>query len=70
MKIKQVDVRGRSCPEPVLLAKKAIADKPAAVEVIADTSVAKDNITRLAESNGYKVKVSQKGEDFILTLEL
>jgi len=66
--LKQVDTRGRSCPEPVLLTKKALAQHPAGVQVIADNTTARDNITRFARNSGYKVEVVQQGSDYILTL--
>ncbi len=68
MKNNQVDTRGRSCPEPVLLTKKVLDKKPAQVEVLTDSSTARDNIIRLAENQGYKVSTAQQGADYILTL--
>lgn len=68
LKINQVDTRGRSCPEPVLLTKKALDKKPAQIEVLADNSTAKDNIIRLADNQGYKVSTARQGADYILTL--
>lgn len=68
MKLNQVDTRGRSCPEPVLLSKKALEKNPEGVQVIADNTTARDNITRFARNLGYKVKMVQQGADYILTL--
>lgn len=68
LKNNQVDTRGRSCPEPVLLTKKVLDKKPAQVEVLTDSSTARDNIIRLAENQGYKVSTAQQGADYILTL--
>lgn len=68
MKLNQVDTRGRSCPEPVLLTKKALEKNPEGVQVIADNTTARDNITRFARNLGYKVEMVQQGADYILTL--
>lgn len=68
MALKQVDTRGRACPEPVLLTKKALEQYPAGIQVLADNTTARDNITRFAKNQGYKVEVVQEGEDYILTL--
>ena len=66
--LKQVDTRGRSCPEPVLLTKKALEQYPAGIQVLADNTTARDNITRFAKNSGYRVEVVQLGADYLLTL--
>ena len=64
--MKTIDARGLSCPEPVILAKNALAAKEDAYEVIVDNPVAKENVTRFAMHQGYKVQVKEQGDDFIL----
>lgn len=63
-----VDARGRSCPEPVLMTKKAVEKNPAGVEVIVDNTTAVENIKRFGKNAGYNVEAKQSGEDYILTL--
>lgn len=64
-----VDARGYVCPMPVIMVKKAVeADQPANLEVMVDEVCAKENVTRYAESVGYKVAVTEEGEDFKLVL--
>ena len=64
-----VDTRGLSCPIPVVMVQQAIKkDAPATLEVLADAKVAVENITRLANTNGYQVSVMEAGLDFKLTL--
>lgn len=63
-----MDARGRSCPEPVLLTKKAVSQHPEGVQVMVDNTTARDNIKRFAGSQGYSVQVKQDGENFVLTL--
>ena len=46
-----VDAKGLSCPEPVILAKKAI-EQHEEVEVIVDNKTALENIKRLALDQG------------------
>ena len=67
--MKRVDVRGLSCPEPVIQTKNAMASKEAAYEVLVDNVVAKENVSRFVLHQGYQVSVKEDGEDFILTLE-
>lgn len=64
----RLDTRGRSCPEPVLMVKDQIKNGPANIEVILDSQVALENVTRFAQSQGYKVDSKESGEDFILSL--
>lgn len=64
-----VDVRGLSCPMPVLMVQKEISKNPPhTLEVLADAKVAVENITRLAVTNGYEVAVEETGSDYKLVL--
>ncbi len=66
---KIVDVRGLLCPEPVLLTKKVIEKElGGTVEVLVDNNAARENITRLAENKGWKVKVTPQENEYLLTL--
>lgn len=68
MKPNLIDARGRSCPEPVLMTKKALELHSNGIQVIVDDTTARDNIKRFANNLSYKVEISEKGEDFVLTL--
>lgn len=57
-----VDARGLSCPEPVILTKKALKDKPSKLEVMVDNKAALENVTRYAKAVGYNVVSSDKGD--------
>ena len=63
-----IDTRGLSCPIPVVMVQKAVKEAPASLEVLADAQVAVENITRFAFSQGYRVSLTEDGEDFKLTL--
>jgi len=65
-----VDARGRSCPEPVIMTKKALEakGKPTTIKVIVDASVAVENIKRYAGNIGCNVEVEAKEDEFILTI--
>jgi tRNA 2-thiouridine synthesizing protein A len=60
----QVDARGLSCPQPVLLTldemKKGHSDD---IEVLVDTDTSKENVSRAAESQGWKVKEIQEQDE-------
>ncbi len=51
-----IDARGRSCPEPVIMTKNEI-DKNSNkdLQVLVDTHVAVENITRFVTGKGYNV---------------
>ena len=62
--LKRVDARGLSCPQPVIMTKKAMDnDKDSDFEVWVDNAAPKENVTRLAIKNGFKVEVEEH-EDF------
>lgn len=63
-----VDARGRSCPEPVIMTKRALDQNGNRAMVLVDNQVAVDNITRFADSRGLKVLVKEKDGDFELTI--
>lgn len=66
--MKTVDARGLSCPQPVLLTKKALASNEKSYEVLVDNSTAKENVTRFATNSGYSVSVAEKDDEYVLTL--
>jgi len=65
----QFDVRGLSCPLPVVKVKNKLAElKEDTLEILVDTGTAKDNITRMANNNGWKVEAKEQGEEYLLTI--
>jgi len=65
----EVDARGFSCPIPVVKTKKAIEENPKEqVAVLVETAVSRENVSRLAQSKGYSVKVEGVEDGFRLSL--
>ena len=65
----EVDVRGFSCPIPVVKTKKAIEEHPdEPLTVLVETAVSKENVSRLAEGKGYSVEVEEVEDGFRLSL--
>lgn len=62
-----LDARGYSCPEPVIMTKKAL-EKGAPLVVMVDGMTPVNNITRFAVNAGYKVSHKAIGEDFEITI--
>jgi tRNA 2-thiouridine synthesizing protein A len=66
----EVDARGYSCPIPVVKTKKAMKDNPGkAIEVLVESNVAKENVTRLAESEGYTATIAEIEDGYKLTIK-
>ncbi len=65
---KTVDARGLSCPQPVILAQKAIAEGKFPIEVLVDTVTSRENVRRMAEHMGFKVTVTRQEDEFKLVL--
>ncbi|MGI6031267.1 MAG: sulfurtransferase TusA family protein [Eubacteriales bacterium] len=63
-----IDARGHSCPEPVLLTKKALASHPDQCTVLLDNIVAVENVTRFAGYSHYRVERSGENGEFQLLL--
>ena len=59
--MKQIDARGLACPQPVILAKKAL-ETDAAVEITVDNRTAVENVTRLAQSQKCSVHVAERND--------
>jgi len=66
----KVDARGFSCPQPVLMTMDEIkkVDKGEIV-VLVDTDTSKENVSRAANSQGWRVKdIKEEGEGFQITI--
>lgn len=63
-----VDARGLSCPQPVIVTRKAIEVAQFPVEVLVDTVTSRENVRRMAEGAGLKVRVEAVGDEFKLTI--
>ena len=57
--MKQLDARGLSCPEPVMMLQKAMAEKENQYEIMVDSPTAKENVARYAEHQGYTVACTE-----------
>lgn len=64
-----IDSRGLSCPEPVILLRKAMASKEARYEMLVDNHAAKENTSRYAKSQGYEVTVTETNGEYKLVFK-
>ena len=60
-----VDARGKACPEPVVLAIRALGTKPdnESLEVLVDNIAAVENLKRMAGQKGFDVAVKENGKN-------
>ena len=61
--IKTIDARGLSCPQPVILARKAITEGEFPIELLVETATSRDNVCRMAEKSGCTVTVTPVADD-------
>ena len=66
--MKRVDARGLSCPEPVIRAKNAMESGDKEYEILVDNVVAKENVPRFPNHQGYQVQVEEQGDDILLKI--
>jgi len=65
----QVDARGLSCPQPVVITRKMMDQiSEGTIEVLVDTATSRDNIERMATNQGWQVEVKKKEDEFLLIL--
>jgi TusA-related sulfurtransferase len=67
----QVDARGLSCPQPVLMTIDAIkAEKKGEIEVLVDTETSKENVSRAAGNKGWDVtNIAEEAGVFRITIK-
>lgn len=63
-----IDARGLSCPQPVILANKAIAANRFPFVMLVETVTSRENVRRMAEGKRCTVDVEQVGDDYQLTI--
>lgn len=63
-----VDARGRSCPEPVVMTKKALETIQGEFQVLVDSEVARENVQRFAQNKGCQVRVEEAGNEWKITI--
>lgn len=67
--MKKLDARGLSCPEPVVMLQRAMRLGESAYEIIVDNVAAKENVTRCAQHQKYRVTVFEDGGEYRLVIE-
>lgn len=64
----RIDARGLSCPQPVLMTKKGVAESPNGVEVLVDNMTACNNVKKFLKNSGFNVTVEEVGDgEFLIS---
>ncbi|MFC2016654.1 sulfurtransferase-like selenium metabolism protein YedF [Chloroflexota bacterium] len=64
---KIVDARNLPCPQPILLTRKALEEADEVITIV-DNEAARENVSRLGNSQGHEVTVEQKDDGIYLSL--
>ena len=67
--MKEVDARGLSCPEPIMLTAEAIKGTTESVKVLVSEPHQRTNVEKFAKDKGRKVTVTEKGSEFEIVIE-
>ena len=60
----EIDVRGFGCPIPVVKTKQAMDKNPSEeITLLVDSNVAKENVSRLAETKKYSIEVETAAKE-------
>lgn len=66
----RVDARGLSCPQPVIMTLEEMKKRGRGeIQVLVDTDTSKENVSRAAENQGWRVKeVREEDGDYCIIL--
>ncbi len=67
--MKEVDARGLSCPEPIMLTAEALKNASGPVKVLVSEPHQKTNVEKLAKDRGKKTKTKEIDTGFEIVIE-
>lgn len=67
--MKEVDARGLSCPEPIMLTEEALKETDGPVKVLVNEAHQRTNVEKLARNHGKKATTTEKGSEFEIVIE-
>lgn len=63
-----VDARGLSCPQPVILTRRALKSGDWPIVTVVDSETSQHNVTRMAAKQGYRVEAETREDGIYLTI--
>ncbi|MCI8813780.1 MAG: sulfurtransferase TusA family protein [Lachnospiraceae bacterium] len=67
--MKEVDARGLSCPEPLMMTAEALENADGPVKVLVSEAHQKTNVEKYARDHGKKATITEKGSEFEIVIE-
>jgi len=65
----KIDVRGLSCPMPVLKTKQAIKAGEKELEIVSDNNTSMENISKYLRVAGHNFTVTEEKDEYIIRTE-
>lgn len=67
--MKEVDARGLSCPEPLMMTAEALKSANGPVKVLVSEAHQKTNVEKYAKDHGKKATTTEKDSEFEIVIE-
>ena len=65
----EIDARGLSCPQPLMLTNDAIKSQEGPIKVLVSEPHQRTNVEKFAKDKGKKVTVTEVGSEFEIVIE-
>ena len=65
----EVDARGLSCPQPLMMTNDAIKSQEGPIKVLVSEPHQRTNVEKFANDKGKKVTVNEVGSEFEIVIE-
>ena len=65
----EVDARGLSCPQPLMMTNDAIKSQEGPIKVLVSEPHQRTNVEKFAKDKGKKVTVNEVGSEFEIIIE-
>lgn len=59
-----INAKGKNCPVPVIMAKKAIDSEEPNFSILVDNPIAVENLKKLGANRGYHIEISESKNEF------
>ena len=65
----EIDARGLSCPQPLMMTNDAIKSQEGPIKVLVSEPHQRTNVEKFAKDKGKKVTVTEVGSEFEIVIE-
>ncbi|NLJ79021.1 MAG: SirA family protein [Tissierellia bacterium] len=64
--MEKIDTSGMSCPQPVLMTKKALDNHPDGLDIVVDNNTARENVERFLNHSGYSTVIKEDEDTYLI----